>query len=206
MERGFQDRLDKVGLTISVRQVESIQTAWDELTRGEYGLLLLDSLVEDQIHTLQTDCPPIMLLVDEDEEVAAVNALERGAIADYVLTRMSGYKRLPLAIRATLARENHTKLRKSLENIDFLTQLDGSFDAYVVVDQNGKLTSRTRISALWTGYTEDEFYSLKPFELIHPEDASSMYLPLFSDLVATPGREENVRLRDLAQGWDLALV
>lgn len=188
--------LDNAGIVFNIKRVHSIQAVWDELAGNEYDLVLLDGLVENEVCTSQPDCPPIVLLVDSDEEAVAVAALEDGKIADYVLNTVAGYKRLPLVLRTTLARENYLKSRSGLEKLILLTRFEENFDAYVVIDRNGKLVYRTRVSSLWSGYTEEELRELNPLELIHPDDAHSI-LPLFSDLVTTPGREENVRLRIL---------
>ena len=190
------NHLDAAGIGFSLKRVAAFDDVRDELAENEYDLVLLDELPGDECQVAQPDCPPFILLVDSEDEEIAVTALERGKIADYVLNSRTGFKRLPLVIRAVLSRECISQTALELERLRLFADLKGNYDVLVVVDRTGKVTYQTRDSEFWLGYSREEIANMNPFDLVHKIDLEKI-LPKFSELIACPDMEESGRVRFL---------
>jgi len=192
------EQLNGAGFEYFLEKATSPGKVFDELAKHEYDLVLLDELTSDSEIFKQPDCFTFIWLADRKDEEAAVAALERGQIADYVIASHTGLRRLPLAIRGVLARERKNAFQsiQELERLRLLSQFEEDFDALVVVDGTGRITYQTKDSMLWSGYSREELKSMNPLDLVHSEDVNNI-LSIFSELVANPGGEKSARLRIL---------
>jgi PAS domain S-box-containing protein len=192
------EHLGRAGIDFYIQQTTSVQTFWDELTNGDYDLVLLDKLLSEEHLATQLVQMPLVLLADKKKEDAAISALEQGTITDYIISSDSGFRRLPLVVRAVLARRNSgaSQPLPNTAGLHLFTQLKGGYDALVVVNQAGKIIYQTKESVNWSGYSREDLENMNPLDLIHKSDAKNI-LPLFSELIANPGGEESTRLRIL---------
>ena len=188
--------LNAAKIDIIVEHVTSTQVVYERFSQCDCNLALLDGLPDKVTFDQRKDNFPIISIVDSSDEETAVAALEDGWIADYILDSNKSLKRLPMLFRAVLARMggNGSQAKLDLERLRLLTKLKEDYDALVVVDQNGKVVYQTQDSNNLTGYSQEEIKNINPFELIHKSDAKKI-LPLFSELISSPDREETTRLR-----------
>jgi DNA-binding response OmpR family regulator len=108
--------LDGAGGSYVLKHVSYYRVLQDKISKNEYGLILFDEISDDAASNIDENTPSFILIAGRDEEKRAVLALEQGWIADYVLNSPSGLKRLPLVLRAVLAR---SQSQPYLENLHF---------------------------------------------------------------------------------------
>ena len=102
--------LDRAGVDCIIKN--SLDIVLSELSWGGYSIILIDGLPQGKLSKLQEISLPIISIVDKKEENSAVDALEQGEIADYVLITKAELKRLPLVVRAVLARGTRDQIQQ----------------------------------------------------------------------------------------------
>ena len=189
---------DVPGYEFLLEKVSSAQDALDILSNRKVDLILLDGLPGVAFQFVGKPHLPFIAIIESDEEEAAVTALEQGDIADYVIQSQSGIKRLPLVVRAALAREQETiiQFNPDLERLQMFTELRRGYDALVVVDRSGRVVYQAQDSLLRSGYSREELMNINPFDLVHQSDVKAI-MPVFASLIANPGEERVMRVRFL---------
>ncbi|GAB4504564.1 MAG: hypothetical protein Fur0043_15580 [Anaerolineales bacterium] len=149
---------------------------------------------------------PVVLLVEPEQEEMALAALENVWATDYVTKTQAGYARLAAVLRTAVVRH---LLPSRSRRWEFLYTWARDRGAFVLLDQDGKLVFKDEEAFAELGYSREEVTALKPIDLVHPHDRAQI-LPLFQELIATPGMEKEVRLRflqkDGAWHWYQATV
>lgn len=190
--------LDGASFDFQLDRISSLQDNWNVLEKDKYDLLILDGLPEKNALNLQERVSPNISIVERAEEASAIDAMVQGFISDYVLRSKNGFKRLPLVIRAMLARKSRSSssAKSGLEHLRPVALLKENYDVLVVVDKAGKVVFQTQDSVFWSGYSPEEIADINPFELVYKNDLETI-LPIFSELVSNPGGEEVARVRFL---------
>ena len=190
--------LDTPGYDFFLERVSSAQDALDKLAKHKIDVILLDGLPGDAFQFADKIHPPFIAIIESNEEETAIAALEQGNIADYIIHSQSGFKRLPLVVRAALARERDTLIQSDpdLDRLQKFTELRRGYDALVVVDRTGRVIHQAQDSLSKSGYSWEELKNMNPFDLVHRSDVEAI-MPVFASLATNPGEEKVARVRFL---------
>lgn len=193
--------LNRSGLDFVLREAVTLKEVWEAGYSAQPVVALLDlDFATERIDFRKTLFLkvgnwrlPVILLVDPRQEEMALSALENAWADDYVLKTKSGYNRLAAVIRGVFVRH---RLPSRMEHLDFLRTWIQDKDAVVLLDREGNLAFKDEEALAELGYSREDVLSLKVFDLVHPLEREKI-IPLFQELIATPGMEKEIRLRVL---------
>ncbi|MFQ5648429.1 MAG: response regulator [bacterium] len=161
----------------------------DKATSKEYELILFDYELGDQTGLEIIDelnergvKSPLIMLIEEGDEIKAVQAIEKGA-ADYIL-KVRGYlTALPFTIRSILAEKNIALETESKNCFESAPEVISRTEGYFILDRKGRILSANLDIQKLTNFSEDELLELTIADLL-PKDQEKSFFDWLNSVAA----------------------
>ena len=185
----------------------------DKLLHNSYDIVLLSYEIDnsnglnilERILSIRMDLP-IVMLIEEGNELIAQKALDRGAY-DYI-TKVKGHlTALPFTVRKVIERKRINTQRQSpnKKREDSSDMMD-SGEALYVLDKQGRFLSANSKMEKLMGYSEAELLELTMLDLLPQEQGSSFYqwlmkldsngneAPFHGDVISKTGKRFSIEI------------
>jgi len=163
--------------SFAVESVSRLRDGVRRLLQKRYDAILLDFSLTDNkgLNTLSKVNPawtqtPVLILVGEDQEAMAKEAVRYGA-QDYLLPRHLDSYSLPRALHRAI--ETSTADPRSIEKSRALVTLDSIGDAVLCMDLVGRVTYLNGVAAKMTGWPRSEALGQPLAEVFRILDSAS---------------------------------
>ncbi len=153
----------------------------EKASSKEYQLVLFDYYLGDQtglgvidaLKAAGVECP-LIILIDEGDEVKAIKALEKGA-HDYIL-KVRGYlTALPFTIRNILEKNIEQQPAEVVTSSSPNANLSsGESGGYFILDKRGRILSACKRIQQFTAFSEEELLQLTFSDLL-PEGSAAAF-------------------------------
>lgn len=145
----------------------------------------------DRTHAHKPEIP-IVVLTGLDDEGIALTAVRRGA-QDYLVKGDVTGNLLVRSIRYAMERrEAIERIQKSEEY--YRSLIENALDIILVLNEDGTVRYASPATKRILGYSPQLLHQSSVFELLHPDDATSVRT-LFTTLLGLPGMTQQVELR-----------
>lgn len=170
---------------MSVTAVRTLEEARAALDSAALDLALIDLKLPDGLGTELLPAAgeeaeyPIVIMTAQGDQQAAVDALKAGAL-NYVVKSPEAFLDMPQIVEGTLREWRHIVERRRAERAlqaseeHFRSLIENAHDVITIVDAEGTVRYTSPSIERILGYTSSERIGANYFELIHPEDRTSV--------------------------------